>query len=126
MNRPFKVLLADDEPAIQKVVARRLEANGYQVVVARDGQEALSLARLEKPDAIVLDIMMPKMTGDDVAVKLREDDRTASIPVIFLTCLATPDDPVSASGAGTNRMLPKPLNGDELLSILGEMTRRAA
>jgi CheY-like chemotaxis protein len=126
MNRPFTVLLADDEPAVQKVVSRRLEANGYRVVIARDGEEALAMARAQRPDAIVLDIMMPKMTGDDVAVHLRDDIRTAGIPVIFLTCLATPDDSVVSGGTSANRMLAKPLDGSELLTALAEIARPSA
>src|SRR5690242_17243248 len=81
------VLLAEDEPSVEKMVTRRLTANGYDVVVAHDGEEALQKALSCNPDVIVLDIMMPRISGDVVASYLREIPSMSRIPVIFLSCL---------------------------------------
>ncbi len=116
---PSVVLLADDEPFLQKLIERRLRANGYLVVLANDGEEALKLAREKHPDVIVMDVMMPKMSGDDVAKELQADSSTSRIPIIFLTCLVRPEEAMEARyHIGRNMMLPKPLDSGTLLSMI--------
>ena len=116
---PSTILLADDEPTLQKLIERRLHANGYWVLVAKDGEEALRLAREKHPDVIVMDIMMPKMNGDDVARRLQSDPGTSKIPVIFLTCLVRPEEAMeSRYMIGKNHMLPKPLDSNALLVMI--------
>lgn len=81
-----KVLMVDDEPDIRKIGLVSLRSVGkWATVSASSGEEALTLAAQEKPDLILLDVMMPGMTGPDVLVKLRQQPETASIPVIFMT-----------------------------------------
>ena len=122
-----RVLLADDEQAVRKVIRERLVQNGYDVLTAKDGEEALSLAFNYNPDLIILDIMMPKMQGDAVAEKLREDVRTKNTPIIFLTCLITPQEACERLKiAGENVMLAKPLDSEELLRVIGKMTMRSS
>lgn len=82
-----KILLADDDLTLHEMYAERLKADGYQVVSAYDGEEALNKTYYEKPDLILLDIMMPKINGIDVMKKLREDVETKDIPIILLTAL---------------------------------------
>lgn len=82
-----KILIVDDEEDALFVLEKELTARGYSVVAADNGSSALNLARSERPDLIILDIWMPGTDGTEVAEKLREDDRTKDIPVIFLTCL---------------------------------------
>jgi CheY-like chemotaxis protein len=80
-----KILIIDDEKGIIKVVTSRLIANGYEVISATDGVEGLEKAKKEKPDLVLLDIMMPVMSGYEVIEELKKDDATKSIPVIMVT-----------------------------------------
>lgn len=82
-----KILLVDDDMTLHEMYAERLRAEGYNIVSAYDGEEALEKAYKEMPEVIVLDIMMPKINGIDVMKKLREDEKTAGIPIILLTAL---------------------------------------
>jgi DNA-binding response OmpR family regulator len=86
-----KILAVDDEPSIVKLVSAALTMRGYEVVTAYDGQDALDKVALEKPDLIVLDIMMPKMDGREVARRLSKDPRTAKIPIVFLSAIGDLD-----------------------------------
>jgi CheY-like chemotaxis protein len=123
MNKPLKVLLADDETGVQKMVSRRLVSQGYEVILADDGEQALRLAREKLPDIIVMDVMMPKMNGDEVASELKNDARTAEIPIIFLTCLVKADEAwQSHFVVGNNPMLPKPLDSVRLVSMIESLT----
>ena len=82
-----KILLVDDDVTLHDMYAERLRAEGYVITSAYDGEEALERVPKDKPDIILLDIMMPKINGIDVMKKLREDEATASIPIILLTAL---------------------------------------
>ena len=82
-----KILLADDDSTLHEMYAERLKLEGFDIVSAYDGEEALGMAGKEMPDIILLDIMMPKINGIDVMKKLREDEKTAGIPIILLTAL---------------------------------------
>ena len=87
MATAAKILLVDDDMTLHEMYAERLRAEGYNIVSAYDGEEALEKALKEEPDLILLDIMMPKINGIDVMKKLRESDVTAGIPIILLTAL---------------------------------------
>ena len=87
MATSAKILLVDDDMTLHEMYAERLKAEGYVVASAYDGEEAIEKAYSEKPDIILLDIMMPKINGIDVMKKLREDEKTADIPIILLTAL---------------------------------------
>ena len=122
-----RVLLADDEPSVRKMIRERLVQNGYEVLLAKDGDEALILAFNQNPGLIILDIMMPKMQGDAVAEKLREDVRTKNTPIVFLTCLITPQEACERLKiAGDNVILAKPLDSEELLRVVEKMTMRSS
>ncbi|MDY0087947.1 MAG: response regulator [Coriobacteriia bacterium] len=82
-----KILAVDDEPSIVRLVKAALTTRGYDVVEAHDGHEALDKVALEKPDLIVLDIMMPKMDGREVARRLAANPATAKIPIVFLSAI---------------------------------------
>ena len=122
-GRSPKVLLADDEPSVQRVLARRLEAQGYRVLTAADGEEALKKAHEEHPDVILLDIMLPKKSGNVVAAELREQDDTAQIPVIFITCLVNNEEArVMHYQSGGNRIMAKPIDSRDLMQLIDEAT----
>jgi DNA-binding response OmpR family regulator len=87
MANSEKILLVDDDMTLHEMYAERLKAEGYVIVSAYDGEEAIEKAYKENPDLILLDIMMPKINGIDVMKKLREDDETKGIPIILLTAL---------------------------------------
>jgi len=80
-----KILIVDDEPVAVKVIEKFLEKNNYEVVTASDGEEGLAKAQNEKPDLILLDIMMPNMDGGDAVKALKGDSSTRNIPIIFLS-----------------------------------------
>lgn len=84
-----KLLVVDDEPDAVLILSKTLLARGYRVFTAESGLQAINLAKAEKPDLILLDILMPDMDGTQVAATLQEDPTTQNIPVIFLTCLTT-------------------------------------
>lgn len=118
------VLVVDDEPGIVKMVESRLKASGYGVVTATDGEEALRLCRLHKPDVAVLDVMMPGVSGGVVADEIKSDPALRHIPVIFLTALVKREggDPVydayRRGPVGGCYYLAKPFKGNELLEML--------
>jgi DNA-binding response OmpR family regulator len=109
------VLLADDEKPLRILVHTTLESSEFRILEAADGVEALELARREKPDLLVLDWMMPSLTGIEVARRLREDPATASIPIIMLTAKGQEADREVAAKAGITTYLVKPFSPLELL-----------
>jgi two-component system response regulator MprA len=121
---PQRVLVADDDRAIRESLARALELEGYEVVGVADGVEALTGARREPFDALVLDVMMPGVDGLAVCRVLRGDgDRT---PVLMLTARQETADRVAGLDAGADDYLPKPFELDELLARLRALLRRAS
>ena len=95
------ILIVDDEEQLVDMLTMRLEEHGYEVISACDGEEGLQKAKQFQPDLIILDILMPKVEGNVVAEVLKKDKATASIPIIFLTCLAegaAPDHKEYVSG----------------------------
>jgi two-component system alkaline phosphatase synthesis response regulator PhoP/two-component system response regulator VicR len=105
----------DDEPHIVRLVQVNLEKAGYQVLTAFDGLEALQKVSADKPDMIVLDVMMPRMNGFDVLKKLQADPMTQDIPVIMLTAKAQDADIFKGWSSGVSSYLTKPFNPMELL-----------
>jgi DNA-binding response OmpR family regulator len=112
-ERPL-VLAADDEEDILELIVFRLERSGYDVVGARDGAEALELARSAKPDLAVLDVMMPKMDGFELTRRLREDEATSRMPIILLTARSQESDVQRGFDSGADDYLRKPFSPQEL------------
>lgn len=115
------ILVADDEDNIVRTIADRLEMTGYKVVTASDGEEALQKTLEEKPDLILLDIIMPRLDGHGVLEKLRQMDATRHIPVIMLTAQSQADDIYRANNAGANGYFVKPFDLVELLRKVEEV-----
>lgn len=113
-----KILVVDDERHIVRLVQVNLERAGYEVVTAYDGEEALQKVREERPDLIVLDIMMPKMGGFEVMKHLKADPTTRDIPVIMLTAKAQDADVFRGWQSGVDCYLTKPFNPLELLTFI--------
>ena len=108
------LLVADDDEDILTLVQLRLSRSGYEVIVARDGEEALRLAREKLPDLAVLDWMMPKASGVEVLRAIRADELTSSIPVILLTARASEADINEGLEAGADDYIAKPFSPQEL------------
>ena len=116
-----RLLLVEDEVDMQEMVRMRLEASGYEVLVASDGQEALDKAHQEKPDLIILDIMLPKMDGYKVCGLLKADARYNKIPIIMFSARAQDQDKVTAQEVGANDYICKPFNPKELLEKISNL-----
>jgi DNA-binding response OmpR family regulator len=108
------LLVADDDEDILTLVQLRLSRSGYEVVVARDGEEALRLAREKQPDLAVLDWMMPKASGLEVLRAIRADAETHDIPVVLLTARASEADIAEGLAAGADDYIAKPFSPQEL------------
>jgi DNA-binding response OmpR family regulator len=122
----MKTLVIDDEAPIRLLCRVNLEAEGIEVVEAPDGAKGLELARHEKPDAILLDVMMPGLDGWSVAERLLTDEETSTIPIIFLTARADLRDRVRGMDAGGLDYVTKPFNPVELASLVREVVAAVA
>jgi DNA-binding response OmpR family regulator len=118
------VLAADDDEDILALVTFRLERSGYTVLQARDGAEALELAREKTPDLAVLDVMMPKMDGFELTRQLRADEATSRMPIILLTARAQDTDVQQGFDAGADDYLRKPFSPQELRARVQAMLGR--
>lgn len=120
-----KVLVIDDDRPLCNVVAEVLLAEDIEVLQAHDGAEGLTLANRERPDLIILDVMMPVMSGYEVCRSLRRSFLTANIPVIMLTALGDPMEKVKGMAEGADDYLTKPFHPDELRSRVITHLRRS-
>ena len=110
-----KILLVDDEPSIVKMVGKRLEIEGYQVVVAMDGEEALAKVETEMPNLIILDFMLPKMNGYEVCSTLKKNPKFQLIPILLFTAKAMESGEKLEAACGANGYVRKPFRAQELL-----------
>ena len=119
-----KIVLAEDEPQIARLIEFKLKKEGYEVTWKENGEEALKAIKADKPDLILLDVMMPVMDGYEVLRRLKEDEDLKSIPVIMLTARAQEKDVVKGIGSGAEDYITKPFHPAELLArvkrILGK------
>jgi len=123
-HMPATVLVVDDDPVIQKLLQVNFEMEGYSVITAGDGEEGLAKAQAEHPDAVVLDVMMPKMDGLEVARRLKSDPDTQGIPIILLSAKAQQADIQAGTATGAEEYLTKPFDPLELLQRVGELIAR--
>ena len=121
---PATVLVVDDDPVILKLLEVNFEMEGFQVVRAADGAEGLERAREVRPDIVVLDVMMPRMTGYEVAKALREDDGTAHIPIIFVTARAQSSDVEKGMELGVEDYVTKPFDPLDLIDRVNALLAR--
>lgn len=110
------VLIADDNPANLAIVVESLVARGFKVLVALDGPEAIQRAQFSQPDLILLDVRMPGINGFETCRRLKSDERTRNIAVIFMTSLTGSEDMVEGFSAGGVDYLTKPVHVDEMMA----------
>jgi PleD family two-component response regulator len=110
-----RILVVDDEEHIRKILRFQLEKNGYEVVIAENGEAALKTVRRTMPDLILLDLMMPKIDGFEVCRRLRLDFQTSQIPIIMLTAKSDLPDKIKGLQDGANDYLVKPYSNEELM-----------
>ena len=122
---PKRLLIVDDEPELVLLMQVRLKASGYETLPATDGQSALEIAKKEKPDLIILDIMLPKMDGYKVCALLKKDARYAKIPIILFTARAQADDMKMGEEVGADAYITKPYDPQVLLAKIGELIEKA-
>lgn len=126
---PAKILVVDDEPALLRLMEYVLARAGHTMVTATNGEEALAAARRERPDLIVLDIMMPRMDGYQVAEIIRADADLQTTPIIMLSAKAQDEDIERGMAVGVDQYVTKPFAPDELAALVSDhlsRPRRAA
>ena len=126
MSSPHRILIVDDNEANRDILATRLKANGYALLQAGDGEEALEVARREKPDLILLDIMMPKIDGVEVCRQLKADKDLPFMPIILVTAKTDTKDVVAGLDAGADEYLTKPIDQAALVARVRSVLRLKA
>ena len=115
-----RILIVEDDSDIVEVVTRILERKGYQVFIAMDGIAALEKARRESPDLIILDLDLPKLSGEEVCKEIRRDEKLKITPVIMLTGKSSDVDKVVGRVIGADQYLTKPFEINTLLKVINE------
>lgn len=123
MNTPARILVADDNPTNRDILQARLEANGYEVLHAGDGEEALAVTHERRPDLILLDIMMPKLDGIEVCRRVKADTALPFTPIILVTAKAESGDVVQGLDAGADEYLTKPIDQKALVARVKALLR---
>ncbi len=119
-----RILVVDDEIYIVHILEFSLTMEGYSVLTASDGEEALRIIEQERPDLVVLDIMMPKLDGYEVCRRLRQDEQFRSLPVILLSAKGRPIDREAGLSAGADDYITKPFSPRKLLEKMRELLDR--
>lgn len=123
MDRKKKILLVDDEPNLLDTITLNLQIEGYDVIQAKDGKEAIMLFNKNKVDLVILDVMLPEMDGFDVCKKIRLENQR--VPVLFLTAKGGGQDRIEGLKLGADDYLAKPFNLEELLLRISSLLRRS-
>jgi DNA-binding response OmpR family regulator len=113
-NGQHLILIADDDPDILALISFRLERAGYEVVQARNGEEAVQLALAKRPDLAVIDVMMPRIDGYEATRQLRQHEETSRMPIILLTARVQEEDIARGFDAGADDYVKKPFSPQEL------------
>ena len=118
---PATILVVDDDPVIQKLLAVNFEMEGYVVVTASDGEAALAAVAEHRPDAVILDVMMPKVDGIEVARRMKADPATRTVPVLLLSAKAQAKDVTEGLDAGADAYMTKPFDPVDLLDRVASL-----
>jgi DNA-binding response OmpR family regulator len=115
------LLIADDDPELMGILIKRLQAEEYEFITASDGQKAVEMIRAEKPDAVILDVMMPRKNGWEVLKEIRKDESTKETPVLMLTGIGSSLNEMTSPLYGADAYLDKPFNFSELIFKIKRM-----
>ena len=115
---PHKILVVDDEPHIVRIIKLSLEKAGYQVISANSGEEGIEKVKNERPELIILDVMMPSMDGFAVCQHIRKLDSFGKVPILFLTARGQSDDLEYARSIGANDLMTKPFGPRQLIDLV--------
>ncbi len=126
MSEKLRILLVDDEPHIVKMVGKRLEVEGFELLTATDGEEGLAKAQAEHPDLIILDLMLPKMNGYEVCTLLKQNTRCHAIPIVLFTAKVQEKDERLGMECGANAYIRKPFRSQELVETIRELLKNAS
>jgi len=121
-----KILIVDDERDLVELIGLNLQRNGYEVITAHDGATGLELARRQHPDLLVLDVMMPGLSGRDVTVALKGDPETATMPILMLTAKTEETDIIVGLSMGADDYVTKPFSMKVLMARVAAILRRKA
>jgi len=119
-----RILVVDDDRVIQQLLKVNLELEGYVVEVAEDGEDALFQVAMFRPDLILLDIMMPRLDGWEVSRRLKDDPRTASVPIVLLSARAQETDVQRGDELGVAAYVTKPFDPIQLLDLVAGLLRK--
>jgi CheY-like chemotaxis protein len=117
-----KILICDDDPVILRLLQVNLEIEGYEVITAHHGEEAVAKAKSEIPDLVILDIMMPRMDGYEACRQIRSQVATSGIPIVFLSAKAQQSDIDKGRAYGVSDYLTKPFDPTDLLEVIERLT----
>lgn len=120
-----KILLVDDEPDIVTLARTILEKDGYEVVVALNGEECLKKLKDEAFDLILLDVMMPGNNGWEVCKKIKEEEKTKDVPVVMFTVRTSPDSVAKSKECGADAQVDKPYESEELLDTVKKVLEKS-
>lgn len=120
-----RIVIADDDADIRELVAFKLRRDGHDVTPVNDGAAAVEACRSERPDLVILDVMMPGMSGLDAARAIREEESLAGLPIIMLTARAQESDMEQGFAAGADDYVVKPFSPRELSSRVGAVLARS-
>ena len=121
---PETILLIEDEEDVSDLIRYHLKKSKYRVLSAADGLEGLRIASEERPDAVILDVMLPRLNGFEVAKRMKADPSTASIPLLILSAKGEPEHRIKGLELGADDYLPKPFSPKELLLRIKALLRR--
>jgi CheY-like chemotaxis protein len=113
------ILIVDDERPLRELLVSLFQSGGHRVLEARDGRQALDLVAAEHPDAVVSDVMMPRMGGVELCRQLRQDPTTRALPVVLVSAT----DPAHAEGAGASAFVAKPFDLDDIEGLIDRLLR---
>jgi len=120
----YKILVVDDEPTIVRLMEFILARQGHEMIVAVNGEEALEKIQSQRPDLVLLDIMMPRIDGYEVAQRLRADPATAALPIIMLSAKAQDEDIRKGVEVGIDEYITKPFTPDYLVQVVAKYLAR--
>jgi DNA-binding response OmpR family regulator len=119
-----RILVVDDDPVILRLIEVNLDLEGFEVVTANRGEDAIAKARETSPDLILLDLMMPEMSGWEIAERLQQDDKAGRIPLVFLSARTQDEDRRRGEELGVAGYVTKPFDPAELVATIRKLTAR--